>query len=80
LKDNRAVIPVDFTLWDNLSEGDRQAAQEGLFRTVVSCLKNYREVKAEFREVIPFEVERQLEHVHQSEAGAMLTWETDSGG
>lgn len=75
LKGNRAVIPVDFTFWDNLTEGEKQAAQKGLLNTLASCLKRYAAVKVEFREAIPWEVERRLEHARQSELGHKLTWE-----
>lgn len=75
LKGNRAVIPVDLTFWDELSEDEKRAVQEGLRSTLASCLKRYQEVRVEFREEIPWEIERQLEHIRQSRLGRRLAWE-----
>jgi hypothetical protein len=76
LKGNKAVIPVDFSFWESLSEEEKDEAKAGLLSVVASCLPRYVEVKVEFNEIVPWEVERLLEHAQRGRHGYKLTWET----
>lgn len=76
LKGNKAVIPIDFSFWESLSEEEKDEAKAGLLSVVASCLPRFVEVKVEFKELVPWEVERLLEHARQGQHGYKLTWET----
>lgn len=75
LKGNKAVIPVDFSFWESLREQEKDEAKAGLLSVVASCLPRYAEVKVEFNQIVPWEVERLLEHTRQSQYGNRLSWE-----
>ncbi len=74
LKGNKAVIPVDFSFWESLSEEEKGEAKAGLLSVVTSCLPRFVEVKVEFKQMIPWEVERVLTHACQGELGSRLIW------
>lgn len=74
LKGNKAVIPVDLSFWESLSEQEKDEAKAGLMEVVASCLSRYSEVKVEFKQMIPWEVERVLTHARQGELGSRLIW------
>jgi len=78
LKGKKVVIPVDFSFWESLSEEEKDEAKAGLMEVIASCLSHYAEVKVEFKQIVPWEVERLLGYAHQSQYGDKLSWEVIS--